>query len=315
MDEKKRIKLKTRVYIDGYNLYYGCLKGTSYKWLDLEKLFQVKIIPSILVKRSGNIVDSVFDNGSTKYFTAKIIESAAKSVDSVSSQAKYHRALVLHLSDRIEIIEGYYALNKMAVRVVDAENPEKLPRECEKIQAWKLEEKQTDVNIAMHAYHDAMHGNVDHAVFVTNDTDISTALEFIKRNTNVIVGLIIPTRDSERSPNKALTNHADWTRSHIKDEELRDSQLPRTLPGKRKSVSKPDSWYPNHEKFLQILELCIMVKGSRSKAFQWLKATNSHFEEKSPLDLIEEGEAECVLHYIRQYITEHTKNILPGNHK
>ena len=26
---------KTIVYIDGYNLYYGLLKGTSYKWLDL----------------------------------------------------------------------------------------------------------------------------------------------------------------------------------------------------------------------------------------------------------------------------------------
>ena len=27
---------KTRVYIDGYNLYYGLLKGTPWKWLDLE---------------------------------------------------------------------------------------------------------------------------------------------------------------------------------------------------------------------------------------------------------------------------------------
>lgn len=26
---------KTIVYIDGYNLYYGLLKGTPYKWLDL----------------------------------------------------------------------------------------------------------------------------------------------------------------------------------------------------------------------------------------------------------------------------------------
>lgn len=29
------LPLRTRVYIDGYNLYYGCLKGTPYKWLDL----------------------------------------------------------------------------------------------------------------------------------------------------------------------------------------------------------------------------------------------------------------------------------------
>jgi hypothetical protein len=28
--------LKTRVYIDGFNLYYGLLRGTPHKWLDLE---------------------------------------------------------------------------------------------------------------------------------------------------------------------------------------------------------------------------------------------------------------------------------------
>lgn len=29
--------LKTNVYIDGFNLYYGSLKGTPYKWLDIGK--------------------------------------------------------------------------------------------------------------------------------------------------------------------------------------------------------------------------------------------------------------------------------------
>ena len=24
----------TNVYVDGFNLYYGCLKSTPYKWLD-----------------------------------------------------------------------------------------------------------------------------------------------------------------------------------------------------------------------------------------------------------------------------------------
>lgn len=26
------------VYIDGFNLFYRCLKGTPYKWLDVAKL-------------------------------------------------------------------------------------------------------------------------------------------------------------------------------------------------------------------------------------------------------------------------------------
>lgn len=32
--------LRTRIYIDGYNFYYGCLRGTPYKWLDLLPLFE-----------------------------------------------------------------------------------------------------------------------------------------------------------------------------------------------------------------------------------------------------------------------------------
>ena len=28
----------TNVYVDGFNLYYGCLKGSPHKWLDLETL-------------------------------------------------------------------------------------------------------------------------------------------------------------------------------------------------------------------------------------------------------------------------------------
>jgi hypothetical protein len=32
--------LPTAVYIDGYNLYYGRIRGTPYKWLDLVGLFE-----------------------------------------------------------------------------------------------------------------------------------------------------------------------------------------------------------------------------------------------------------------------------------
>jgi hypothetical protein len=31
--------MKTIVYIDGFNLYYGAVKGTPYRWLNLSDLF------------------------------------------------------------------------------------------------------------------------------------------------------------------------------------------------------------------------------------------------------------------------------------
>lgn len=38
--------MNTIVYVDGYNFYYGCLKGSPYKWLDIVRLFNEHILPS-----------------------------------------------------------------------------------------------------------------------------------------------------------------------------------------------------------------------------------------------------------------------------
>lgn len=50
--------LRTNVYIDGFNLYYGSLKKTPYKWLDIGKLCQV-MLPTHAIQ-------------SIKFFTAKV---------------------------------------------------------------------------------------------------------------------------------------------------------------------------------------------------------------------------------------------------
>ena len=33
------MKPRTIIYIDGFNFYYGAVRGTPYKWLDIEKCF------------------------------------------------------------------------------------------------------------------------------------------------------------------------------------------------------------------------------------------------------------------------------------
>lgn len=99
--------MKTRIYIDGYNLYYGCLKRTPYKWLDIFKLFDHYILPSSASKAHTN------DNLSIKFFTANIVEKAATSKDSLADQQAYHRALTFNSSNnsQLEIIKGYYSIN------------------------------------------------------------------------------------------------------------------------------------------------------------------------------------------------------------
>lgn len=66
------------VYVDGFNLYYGCLKGTAYRWLDLEALC-ARLLPKNEIHR-------------IRYFTAKVGARPGKPRDPVHQQA-YLRAL------------------------------------------------------------------------------------------------------------------------------------------------------------------------------------------------------------------------------
>ena len=49
-------QLRTNVYVDGFNLYYGAMKGTPHKWCDLGTLFAF-LLP-------GNHIQRI------RYFTA-----------------------------------------------------------------------------------------------------------------------------------------------------------------------------------------------------------------------------------------------------
>lgn len=50
--------MRTFVYIDGFNFYYGAVKNTPYKWLDFSKLCQHLLSPNQILK--------------IKYFTARV---------------------------------------------------------------------------------------------------------------------------------------------------------------------------------------------------------------------------------------------------
>jgi len=283
--------LRTRVYVDGYNLYYGCLKGTPYKWLDPLTLFE-RILPTVMASIAPNgALTSELDPLSIKFFTAPILEKAAKASDSLRCQERYHKALNKHRQGRIEIVKGYYSLTEARAKVIDERDPKKWPRDCVEASIWKLEEKQSDVNLSVHAVVDALTGGIEHVVIVTNDTDIEPALKMIRSQTKAAVGLIVPTTDHQRQPNTSLAQHAHWVRSHITDDELQASQLPYVIPdGKKTSISKPESWYARPDLLARALELGTAHYGSRAKAFKWLTKPNRFYEDQTPLDLLENGD-------------------------
>ena len=70
--------LRTIVYIDGFNLYYGAVKGTPYKWLDLRRMCQLLLPPN--------------DIRRIKYFTARVI-ARPNDPNQPTRQETYLRAL------------------------------------------------------------------------------------------------------------------------------------------------------------------------------------------------------------------------------
>jgi hypothetical protein len=70
--------MKTFVYVDGFNLYYGSLKRTPYKWLNLVALM-------------GQVLPAGYKIERVKYFTAHV--SGASDPASPNRQDAYIRAL------------------------------------------------------------------------------------------------------------------------------------------------------------------------------------------------------------------------------
>lgn len=292
--------MRTRVYVDGFNFYYGCLKGTSLKWLDLLSLFEKHVLPSISAEISGNVLMSCLEHQAIKFFTAPILEKAAKAKDSLRCQEKYHAALEKYYAGRVELIKGYYSLTESSAKLINSVKPKTWPRDCVNVPIWKLEEKQSDVNLALHALFDAVRGEIEHVVIVTNDTDIAPALQMIRTHTTAVIGLVIPTTDHKRIPNADLTKHAHWVRRQITFEEMQLCQLPRVISDRRRPISKPDSWYARPDLLTQALKLGVVQLGARSKVFQWLNSPNEHWEDQLPLDLLEAGD-ERVIEFMEKW--------------
>ena len=83
--------MKTWIYIDGFNLYYGAVKDTPYRWLDLHKMCQL-LLPGHQIAR-------------IKYFTARV-SGRSNDLSQPTRQQTYLRAL--RTLANLEIILGRF---------------------------------------------------------------------------------------------------------------------------------------------------------------------------------------------------------------
>jgi 6-hydroxy-3-succinoylpyridine 3-monooxygenase len=290
--------LRTRVYIDGYNLYYGCLKNSPHKWLDVQALVE-RILPTILFEQNNEPVRYAFQTPAVKYFTAPILTAFAKSNDSISCQHQYHTALSAYLGSALEVITGYH--DARPARAYAWEEG-KAARECKLIEIWKLEEKQSDVALALHAFSDAIRNEIDQVVVVTNDSDFVPAIKMIRQYTSAIVGVLTPKRQKGGHVNAELAGHAHWVRTHILDEEFADCQLPPRIQLTNRAIHKPLSWYPRPDLLLPVYEEAKRVKRSEGAARKWLNQPCDHLNGRVPITMCESDELAAELRrYMDQY--------------
>lgn len=208
--------MKTIVYIDGFNLYYGALKDTPYKWLDI-----LSLCKNLLPK--NEIIQ-------IKYFTA-IVSARPNDPDQPNRQLLFLRAL--RTLPNVEIIYGHF-LNKVArMRLARP-----IPGAGKYVDVIRTEEKGSDVNIAVHLVNDGHNRRYEVAVLLSNDSDLVEAIKIVRNELKVPVGILNPIPDT---PSQELKRNASFVKP-IRQGLLAASQFPLTMQDANGTFYKPPSW-------------------------------------------------------------------------
>lgn len=215
-----------RVYIDGFNLYYGALKGTPYKWLDLDA-WSGRMLPTYVV-------------GRITYCTARVRAQPHKP-ETVVRQEVYLRALGTLKS--VDIIEGQFKVN-------DTEMPRRPATRCACCQStppgcWccrgplvpvtKTEEKGSDVNVAVRLVSDGFRQLYDVALVVSGDSDIQPAIDIVRQE----LGKKVIVADPRNRRFRPLIG--DEVRV-VRKSGLAASQFAAVLHDERGRITKPRGW-------------------------------------------------------------------------
>jgi uncharacterized LabA/DUF88 family protein len=220
MYPKKRISF----YVDGFNLYYGSLRGTNHRWVDLEAL-------------CGQYVKPDAELVAVKYFTAKV-EDRPDKPGQRAEQLEYLRAL--RTLPKVRIIYGHF-LTRTATRLL--EHPPKRRRKGDigLRSVWIQEEKGSDVNLASHLLADGFRARYDLAIVISNDGDLKLPVEIVRHEFKAGVGVINPhsTRSYALSPHR-LPAKSFYQR--LQPRRLRKSQLPLELHDEEGPIRCPNGW-------------------------------------------------------------------------
>lgn len=208
--------MKTWVYVDGFNLYYGALKGTTHRWLNPKEL-------TLKLLRDGHEIEKI------KYFTARV-SPLPGNPDMPARQETYIRAL--RSLPETEVIYGHFLRHEVYRPLADGSGWAKI---------IKTEEKGSDVNIATHLVADAFRGAFEAAVVISNDSDLYEPIRIVAHELGLKVGVLMPVARTGRKKSKALQKIATFSKP-IRMGAVKGSQFPDTVQLDGNDVHKPDRW-------------------------------------------------------------------------
>jgi NYN domain len=212
--------LRTIVYVDGFNLYYGCLKGTPYRWLDLAALSRR------LLRPDSDVI-------AIKYFTARV-RSRPGNPQQAQRQQVYLRAL--GTVPNLTVHFGHFITRPATRLLVDP--PKRGPKFAE---VWVTEEKGSDVSLASHLLIDGFRARYDLAVVISNDGDLKEPVQFVRDDLGAPVGVLNPhpRRSWALSPRR-LPRGSFY--KPIRSKVLAASQFPDELTDANGTFHKPARW-------------------------------------------------------------------------
>lgn len=208
--------MRISAYIDGYNLYHAiddlCIERSQdgqiiarhdkqfLKWLDLKKL-ALRYVKT----EQGQELSNIY------YFSALATHIS-------ESKVKRHKTYISALNQRgVSFVEGQFKY--VGQKWIKRDDGMFMQKES-------YEEKESDVNIAIHIVKDAICKLVDKAIIITNDSDIAPAIRMAKQlNPNWKAVVITPPLGVGRKVNYDLLEAAKQLKTNRQGQVFREQKI------------------------------------------------------------------------------------------
>jgi hypothetical protein len=209
--------VKTNVYVDGFNLYYGAVKGTPHKWLDIRKYCELAFPRHTIAE--------------IHYCTA-IVKDAEWDPQQSLRQRTFIRAL-----ETTGVIVHYGSFQSNRTMMPSARPPKEGHRGPQMLEVIKTEEKGSDVALGALLVHHAHQGRFEAAIVLSNDSDLVLPIKIVTQELHLPVGILNPHKKFAAELGK-VASFKKMMRAGV----IEAAQLPDELKDKHGTITKPERW-------------------------------------------------------------------------